>query len=136
MGTGRVGRCPSCLGVWVPFSGIELIIPRISDLAPEEPVPAAPEGGKGKCPECGGNLVTVKSGEIRGAAARTCLVCFGRWIDGSELSKLRKRGLLSRLLGLFGARPGKPAPAEDVAPFSAEESARTDPQGQRETGTD
>jgi Zn-finger nucleic acid-binding protein len=121
----------------VPFSGIELILPRISDLAPQGEVPAVAASGKPKCPECGGDLVTVKSGEIRGAAARTCLVCFGRWIDGGELAKLRKGGLFSRLLRLFGFRPEKRAPAaEGPAPFSAEESARTEAQNPEESGTD
>lgn len=142
MGTGRVATCSSCGGAWIPFGCIEMVMPRLGELARREPLDAAAAAGaddKLKCPECGGDLVTVRSGEVRGLAVRTCLVCFGRWVDGGELGKLKRRGLVARFLGLF--RSKGPGPAEErggklpVGPGpgpAAEESARTEARADEE----
>jgi len=118
----------------VPFASIEAVMPRLGELAPEkgaEVPPATPGGEKLKCPECGGDLVAVRSGEVRGAALRTCLVCFGRWVDGAELVRLRGGGLLARLLSVFRTkrRPAAAAREAGAGPPEvppAEESARTE----------
>jgi Zn-finger nucleic acid-binding protein len=141
VGTGRACSCGSCGGVWLPFGSIETVVPRLAELA-EALSPAAGPGGRAvperlKCPDCGGDMVAVRSNEVRGAALSTCLVCFSRWASGTELSKLRRRGLLSRLLGMFlpGKRPiapvGEPGPAPAPASegTSGEESVRTTPPG-------
>ncbi len=135
MGTGRAGVCSSCRGAWVPFASIEAVMPRLGELAPakdEAPAPADAAADKLKCPECGGDLVAVRHAEVRGASVRTCLVCFGRWIDGAELVRLKGGGLLSRLLGIFGTKSRPPAAGQETgaepspdAPAS-EESARTE----------
>jgi Zn-finger nucleic acid-binding protein len=133
LGTGRACSCSLCGGAWVPFAGMEVVMPRLAELAPAEKPgePAgAPPAGRLKCPECGGDMVGVKGGEARVSSLRTCLVCFGRWVDGGELFKLRRRGLLGRLADLFrsGKRPpaaGEPARDQTVPQPSAEESART-----------
>jgi Zn-finger nucleic acid-binding protein len=134
MGTGRAATCGSCGGAWIPFGCIEMVMPRLAELAPGgavEPPPAGDAGDKLKCPECGGDLVTVKSGEVRGLAIRTCLVCFGRWVDGGELGKLKRRGLLARFFDLFrSGEPGGGSEGSTAAPGgpgpAAEESARTE----------
>ena len=134
MGTGRAGTCPSCQGAWVPFASLESVMPRLAELAPQAVEPLGQDfdpGEKLKCPDCGGDLVAVRSNEVRGAAVRTCLVCFGRWIDGIELSKLRKRGFFGRLFDVFRSRGPSPAGGEGTESTSAspiaEESARTEP---------
>jgi Zn-finger nucleic acid-binding protein len=138
MGTGRAGKCPTCEGAWVPFASLESVMPRLAELAPQEVRDSGDEldtAEKLKCPECGGDLVSVRSNEVRGAAVRTCLVCFGRWIDGAELAKLRRRGFFGRLLDAF--RPKAAAQSseggEEMPPASplAEESARSEsPEGE------
>jgi Zn-finger nucleic acid-binding protein len=133
MGTGRAATCPACKGAWVPFASIEVVMPRLAELAPRSAEGLAAAGdpaAKLKCPECGGDLVTVKSGEARGGAVRTCLVCFGRWIDGAELARFRRRGLLGRLLDIFRSKPSPaagPSPEAAAPPPAPEESARTEP---------
>ena len=32
--TGRAGVCSSCRGAWVPFASIEVVMPRLGELAP------------------------------------------------------------------------------------------------------
>ena len=132
MGTGRAGVCPECGGAWVPFNSVEQVMPRIDELAPEPGTAGeAPAGEeKLKCPDCGGDLVTVKGQGAGAVATCTCLVCFGRWADGAELARLRTGGLGRLWRGLrriFGGRPVAAAPpAEAAAGPPAEESQRTD----------
>ena len=139
MGTGRAGTCPSCQGAWVPFASLESVMPRLAELAPQEASRSEAEidaGEKLKCPECGGDLVSVRSNEVRGAAVRTCLVCFGRWIDGAELAKLHRRGLFGRLFDVFRPKtaPQSSAGGGEMPPASplAEESARSEPPEEEE----
>jgi len=109
-------------------------MPRLAELAPAQapPPPSAP--AKLRCPGCGGDLVAVKAHGLRGAAALTCLVCFGRWVDGADLARTRGRGLGGLLRSLLRALlpkdrppatpPGPPPPPPPQPP--SEESARTE----------
>lgn len=133
----------------MPFENWESLAPSLGSLAPasrptESATPAL-EGGKPKCPGCGGDLVTVRAQELGGATVLTCLVCFGRWVDGRELYRLRGGGLRRLWRSLLGALlpkesprgvPAAPAgeaespaePEEEAPPPGApEESARTEP---------
>jgi len=115
-------------------------MPRLSELAPQpgtEGVGCGVPGEKLKCPDCGGDLVGVKSGEFRGAAVRTCLVCFGRWVDGAELEKLGGKGFFSRILGALIPRGRAPMADEDLPTAEAppaEESARTETPEEEDRG--
>jgi Zn-finger nucleic acid-binding protein len=131
VGTARAAVCGGCRGVWVRFASIEAVMPRLRDLAPGPQVVVAPCAGDAKlnCPECGGDLVAVKSGEFGGVAVRTCLVCFGRWVDGAELNRFGRRGFLARLLGWLMPGRGEAPPAGSgpgAAPQGPEESVRTE----------
>lgn len=113
----RVDRCASCGGAWLDFEEIDRAISEIprSELARSIPEGAAehPDGAPpGKCPCCGGNLVRVRDMEHGHARFDTCMVCFGRWIDGDELAKLAGGDLVSKFRDLFrrlfGGGRGKP----------------------------
>jgi len=132
--------CPGCGGVWVPFESVDAVLPRLAELAPPEGlVPPAEAGQKGlRCPSCGGEMAGVKAHGAGGALVRTCLVCFGRWVDGSDLVRARGHGLRRLWRAILRAlkpkeRPApRPEPAEEgTAPPrpqpSAEESSRTEP---------
>jgi Zn-finger nucleic acid-binding protein len=115
---------------------MESVVPRVGELIPDRPgntVPDIAPQTKLKCPECGGDLVQVKSNEIRGAAVKTCLVCFGRWIEGAELRGMKGRGLFARIFDFFKSK-NRPVniDASEHAPVTgsgvpAEESARIEP---------
>jgi len=143
VGLCRAHTCAGCGGAWVPFESCEAVMPRLSELAPAEAPPALPaEAAKSKCPGCGGDLVVVKAYGAGGVAVRTCMVCFGRWVDGSELCRTRGQGLLGLIRAMLqrlapkeklprnAPPPGEPEPA---AGFRSEESARTETPGS-ETG--
>ena len=109
-------------------------MPRLAELAPREAVPRPAVAAKPRCPSCGGDLVTVKAHGLKGATALTCLVCFGRWLDGADLAKTRGRGLGGLLRSLLRAllpkdRPPPPPPPGPPPPPPqppSEESARTE----------
>ncbi len=139
----RAHTCAACGGVWVPFESCEAVMPRLTELAPEEPpAEAPPAAARLKCAGCGGDLVTVRAHDAGGIAVRTCLVCFGRWVDGQELARTRGRGLLGmlraalrRLAPKDKRPPSAPAPeaAPPVAQPPSEESARTETPRQEES---
>ena len=39
----RAHTCAACGGVWVPFESCEAVMPRLTELAPEEPPAEAPD---------------------------------------------------------------------------------------------
>ena len=96
----RFGNCPQCGGVWIDFEELD----RIFEAAIGEglPRPAAssrlPESGDSplRCPRCEGGLVAVRSEEHIYSA---CIVCYGRWVDGSDLPEAG--GLSRRIKKLF-----------------------------------
>lgn len=134
VGGGRACRCAACGGVWIPFGSVDRVVPRLGELAGGERSPEAAArrpASKYKCPECGGDLVRVRSGAVRGGSLCTCLVCFGRWVDGEALAGMARRGFWGWLGRLF--RPpappplsGDPGAAEPPAGRPGEESARTE----------
>jgi len=135
VGLARAHPCAACGGAWVPFESCEAVMRRLAELAPAQ-APAAPPAGpdKLKCPGCGGDLVAVKAHGAGGVVVRTCLVCFGRWVDGWELGRTRGRGLLGLVKALLRAlspkeKPPRAAPQPAARPPAeppAEESARTE----------
>jgi len=138
VGGSRAGVCPSCRGAWVPFESMEAVLPRLAELAPAgEPsaaaAPAPAAGQKLKCPNCGGDLVTLKDQGAGGAQVHACLVCFGRWVDGSELGRLRGGGLkrlLASFLRMFRSGGHSPTPGAPPGAPPAEESSRTETPGE------
>ncbi len=89
----------------MPFSNIDSVSLRITDLVPANPSVVQEDAEQKfvtlKCPECGGELVGVKNNDLGGVAARTCLVCFGRWVDGGDLVRSSYRGFFARFLDYF-----------------------------------
>jgi Zn-finger nucleic acid-binding protein len=116
----------------VPFTNIDSISMRIADLEPTNPpavkLDAEQKVATLKCPECGGELVGVKNNDLGGVSARTCLVCFGRWVDGSDLARSSHRGFFARFLDYFRKRntsaPDLTVLEEKEPEITPEESAR------------
>jgi Zn-finger nucleic acid-binding protein len=98
-----VNPCSECGGVWFDFADLSRILEEdlkkeISrDLAEKGPEGEGKTEGKIACPNCGGPLVEVKSLEEPHILMESCIVCYGRWIDGPELRKLLDRGILSQI---------------------------------------
>jgi len=91
-----IDRCAKCCGVWFDFAELERILGRDTtvvrrflpqaDLPPVDPVETLP------CPRCEDVLVRMYS-EADGLAFYSCLTCYGRWLDGSELQRIVGRPL-------------------------------------------
>lgn len=71
-------------------SGILDFRMRISDLQRDR----ADCAGDGKMVQCA-NL------QEKGVHIDTCSICCGQWLDGGELEKLKKKGLLKSVARLF-----------------------------------
>ena len=99
-----VDRCDTCSGTWFDFAELERIVNRdayaMAVLAPEESLPSVSDVDTLPCPRCAGNLIRVRA-EPEGILYYTCLTCYGRWLDGSELQRVAGRSLTSKFEKLF-----------------------------------
>ena len=102
-----LNECPGCRGVWFDFTEFERLLGMgrrgldvldVSRLSPEE---ASGEQEKLYCPRCEGHLVKVRSTLDPEVTLLGCLSCYGRWIDGNELLRLKRKGLLTKLGHVF-----------------------------------
>ena len=99
-----IDRCEACFGVWFDFAELERILNRdahaISSLVPDETLPPAAKTDTLPCPRCGDRLIPVPA-EPEGIVYYTCLACYGRWLDGSELQRVAGRSLAGKFERVF-----------------------------------
>jgi len=99
-----VDRCDTCSGVWFDFAELERILNRdahaMAALVPEESLPPARDADMLCCPRGGDTLIRIRA-EPEGILYYTCLTCYGRWLDGSELQRAAGRSLASKFESVF-----------------------------------
>lgn len=105
VGEVEVDQCDKCSGIWFDFGELQQVLAQgdveklkdaVDNSAQEDTVRAA-------CPVCGGDgkMVACASLQKRGVHIDTCKVCYGQWLDGGELEKLKKKGLMQSVAGFF-----------------------------------
>ncbi len=99
-----VDHCPKCHGVWLDVAQLERVLSRESrslrNLLPD----AAPEPRTRDemlpCPRCRGTLIRMQA-RPDPMTYYSCLTCYGRWVDGSEICRIVGRPLARKLEILF-----------------------------------
>jgi len=89
----EVDKCDSCSGIWFDIGELDEIMKK-EDL---ELLKNTIENNAGHdvlkvpCPKCGGegNMIRVTSMKDESVHIDTCSVCYGQWLDGGELEKLK-----------------------------------------------
>ena len=97
-------HCSECGGVWFYEKDADLALraagsrtwplPRAAQAPPTEFNPGW------TCPCCAGTLVQIQDRRRTGASMRRCLVCYGGWIDHSDLLRLTEAS--AHLFSRFG----------------------------------
>ena len=81
-----VDQCRSCGGIWFDRKELEVIM----DLAAKDlSIPAAAEETRRTCPRDFENLATFKYPQTE-VMVDMCRRCEGLWLDGGELTEIRK----------------------------------------------
>jgi Zn-finger nucleic acid-binding protein len=95
----KLKQCPHCQGMWFNLNELEHALGRKVKFTWSKTPEAHHHNHmhKPSCPICQTHLVQIKSLEIPDLVVWACMVCQGRWVDGAEIIKLQKRGLLSAL---------------------------------------
>ncbi len=98
-----LNECPSCRGVWFDFTEFERLLGmgrgglEVLGGSRLDPEKSAPEQGKLYCPRCEGHLVKVRGTLDPEVTLLGCLSCYGRWVDGNEILRLKRTTLLTKL---------------------------------------
>ena len=50
-----------------------------------------------KCPSCFTNMSSIRGLELPDIKVSACMICQGRWIEGSEVAKLQARGIFNQV---------------------------------------
>jgi Zn-finger nucleic acid-binding protein len=94
--------CQECGGAWFQDRSVDeaLSAAREDSWTMATPVPSAKtSAAELACPCCQGRLVAINDSQGSGAKVQRCLVCYGGWIQHSELIKSRNssRDVLSQV---------------------------------------
>ena len=99
-----LNRCPLCGGVWFDFALLERALSResraLKPLMPESPLEDMPDVEYMTCPRCDDVLIHLHTAEGL-TQYYGCLSCYGRWVDGDEMSRLTGRSLLRKFEKFF-----------------------------------
>lgn len=103
-GEADVHRCAACGGIWFNFSELETVLKIPSGLTKVDrrPVDPTKDQMKANCPECHTPMIKIKALGHADVTMDGCKVCYGRWLDGGELAKLKGGGLWAKLKSLLG----------------------------------
>jgi len=97
-------RCEKCGGIWFDFAELERILSRdthgLRKLLPEYESHEDKEIESLPCPRCDDVLIRMRT-PLEGMIYYSCLTCYGRWLDGSELKRIVDRPLAIKFEKLF-----------------------------------
>lgn len=98
-----VSRCGECGGIWFDFSELETVlkIPTGLTKIDRRPVDLDKNQMKANCPVCKTPMIKLHAIGNTRVVMDGCKVCYGRWLDGGELSRLKGSGFLAKLKSLF-----------------------------------
>ena len=99
-----IDQCRACAGIWFDFAELERILSRdahaMRRLLPDEGLPPVPDVDILPCPRCDDTLIRMWI-EPEHVRYYTCLTCYGRWLDGSEIQRIAGRSLAIKFERLF-----------------------------------
>ena len=94
-------QCHNCGGTWFGINELEkAIADKIKFNMPENVIPIEFNEhipGPIKCPSCLVTMSNIQSFEIPDTKVSACMICQGRWLDGSQIALLQNRGLVKQL---------------------------------------
>ncbi|MEK7450046.1 MAG: zf-TFIIB domain-containing protein [Planctomycetota bacterium] len=109
-GESRFKQCPHCGGAWFNINELERALGRgikfslpACDISLETLAgsPRLSESGAGSpkpvCPLCHTGLIQIKAMDTSGLTVHACLICQGRWVDGSEIVRQQQKGLFAHI---------------------------------------
>ncbi len=105
LGEVEVDQCEKCSGIWFDLGELR----QIMDAEDIDVLKNKVDNNKGddelaaKCPRCGGegNMVRVTDLTHSDVHIDVCSVCYGQWLDGGELERLRSKGLFDSASSFF-----------------------------------
>ena len=90
----EVDECDNCSGIWFDAGELEKILKKndISELKNKIDNNQGHDELEAYCPRCGdiSKLIRIKSLSNPDLHIDTCLLCYGQWLDGGELERLKK----------------------------------------------
>jgi uncharacterized protein len=93
----RYRQCEKCGGIWFNINELEKAVgDKIRFNMPQTANPQETTA-PAKCPACFTNMSTIRGLELPDIKVSACMICQGRWIDGSEVAKLQARGIFSQV---------------------------------------
>lgn len=99
-----VDHCDTCGGIWLDFAQLERVLSRESKalrhLRARREIEPQRHDETLVCPRCHGILIRLRTSPEQ-VVYYTCLTCYGRWLDGSELRQIVGRTFLSKFTKLF-----------------------------------
>jgi Zn-finger nucleic acid-binding protein len=105
MGDVEVDGCAKCSGIWFDFGELEQILAQndIEELKNAVDNNEGDDTQRGTCPRCGGegNMIRCTSLKDKGIHIDTCAVCYGQWLDGGELERLKSEGVFRSVASFF-----------------------------------
>lgn len=93
-------QCPHCGGMWFNINELEKALGnKVKFAMPEGTVPEkfSTHSLKPTCPTCNVHLIHINALETPELAVEACVICQGRWVDGSEIAQFQNRGLFAQI---------------------------------------
>ncbi len=93
----RYRQCEKCGGIWFNINEMEKAVgDKIKFTLPQAANPQETTT-PAKCPACFTNMSPIRGLELPDIKVSACMICQGRWIEGSEVAKLQARGIFSQV---------------------------------------
>jgi Zn-finger nucleic acid-binding protein len=100
----EVDQCNQCAGIWFDAHELDRVLGQksVAALRKKAAPSKADDERRARCPRCKGSgaMVRVMS-TLAPIHIDTCPVCGGQWLDGGELSVLRREGVTGSLKRFF-----------------------------------
>ncbi|MBI5779572.1 MAG: ATP-dependent sacrificial sulfur transferase LarE [Planctomycetes bacterium] len=93
----RYRQCEKCGGIWFNINEMEKAVgDKIRFNLPQSATPQETMT-TAKCPACFTNMSVIRGLELPDVKISACMICQGRWINGSEVAKLQARGIFNQV---------------------------------------
>jgi Zn-finger nucleic acid-binding protein len=93
----RYRQCEKCGGIWFNINELEKAVgDKIKFTVPQSATPQE-SSSQAKCPACFTTMSAIRGLELPDVRVSACMICQGRWIEGTEVAKLQARGIFSQV---------------------------------------